>query len=343
MKIKQILTVGLITLSILGTMEMACRFFGASQRTNGGFQFYVRQVDNDLRLDYIIENPLLMWSLKPAYKDDLIHINSHGFRDVEYDPKKPFQAFRILCLGDSSTFGMHVPIEKTYHSLLEKRLHHRRKNTGRHYQVINGGVVGYTSLQGLVLFRSKAAAFSPDLVTAYFGVNETVQRFCLSDLDIIKPDRPRWLRLFTNKWLLKSDLARTVQQIASKVLREKNIMEKRPIPRIPIKNYRDIILQLKTTCDQNGAKLVLISPALRNISYDKKSRAWSIIEYRKILETTATEAGIPLLTIPELTEYSAVDSSGWFLPGDPLHPSQAGHELIMQRLYDFIVENGLLP
>src|SRR5947207_2260759 len=34
-----------------------------------------------------------------------IHINSHGLRGQEFDAAKSAEVFRIVCLGESSTFG----------------------------------------------------------------------------------------------------------------------------------------------------------------------------------------------------------------------------------------------
>ena len=335
---KDILIVVLITVVSLGIMEIACRILGTSGNANADFRFYIRQVDNDLRLDYVVEDPFLMWALKPGYKGGPIAISSMGFRDIEYDKKKNAGVFRILCLGDSTTFGYGIPLESTYHSLLEDRLNCRQERGGRRYDVINAGVVGYTSLQGLGMLLFRGAEFKPDLVTAYFGVNETICRFYLSDADIMKLGRPQWLKTFINKWLLKSEIVRVLHKL-------KNGEEKtgrKPTARISSDDYRNTILRLKDACQQNGARLLLISPALQVDGHQADDRVLKIIRYRRVLEQTAVEAGIPLLTIPELTEYASGDSSALFLTGDSVHPNRAGHRLIMQRLYDFIIENGLL-
>jgi lysophospholipase L1-like esterase len=340
MKKKELLIIGLITVAALGMMEIACRVYGSARNADSDFRFYIRHVDNDLEVDFIIEDPLLMWALKPGYKSGDVSISSRGFRDMEYGREKVDGVFRIFCLGDSSTFGYAVPQELTYHSLLEDRLNREQKNSGRHYEVINAGVLGYTSLQGLGMYRFRGAEFKPDLVTAYFGANEPISRFYLSDAEIMKPGRPEWLRLFLNRWLLKSSLVRVVRKNFSDV---SGGSEARSLKeRMSEDDFHQTILKLKDACDQNGAGLVLISPTLRFTGIDKE-REMKIARYRQVLEQTAAEAGIPLLTIPEMTEDAAADdSAALFQAYDAVHPSPAGHLLIMQRLHDFLIENGLL-
>jgi acyl-CoA thioesterase I len=52
---------------------------------------------------------------------------------------------RIVCLGDSLTAGLGLPIEQSYPSLLEQRLDQK----GLDFEVVNAGVSGDTSAGGL--------------------------------------------------------------------------------------------------------------------------------------------------------------------------------------------------
>ncbi|MBN1363630.1 MAG: SGNH/GDSL hydrolase family protein [Syntrophaceae bacterium] len=352
MKKKDVLIIVLITAALLITMEITIRLLEEIRadsnsrfyiRADSDFRFYVHSVDNDLFLDYIVEDPILMWSLKPKYNVSDIKINSRGFRDIEYNIKKNDGVFKILCLGESSTFGWKVPLETTYHSLLEDRLN-REYDGQRRFEVINAGVIGYTSVQGLYMYLSKGIRFQPDLVTFYFGINERVKRFYLSDAEIMKINRPQWLNLLVNGWLLKSELVRVVQKTAKNIMNKNSHNSELPVPRVSPAEYRKTILRLKKACDKNNARLLLISPALyidrRRNTHEK---AMKIVQYRRILENTAKEAGIPLLTIPEMTERSSDNFNYLFQKDDSVHPSKAGHRLIMQRLYNFMTKNRMLP
>ena len=54
----------------------------------------------------------------PAWE---VSLNSEGFRDVELAATKSQDAFRIVCLGDSWTFGANVDGEATYPRRLAER------------------------------------------------------------------------------------------------------------------------------------------------------------------------------------------------------------------------------
>lgn len=56
---------------------------------------------------------------------------------------------RIVCLGDSLTAGLGLPIEQAYPSLLQQRL----DASGLDYEVVNAGVSGDTSAGGLSRFE----------------------------------------------------------------------------------------------------------------------------------------------------------------------------------------------
>src|SRR5262245_18344869 len=48
-----------------------------------------------------------------------ISLNSEGFRDVEIRKQKPSSVFRIICLGDSWTFGWNVGSPQSYPQQLQ--------------------------------------------------------------------------------------------------------------------------------------------------------------------------------------------------------------------------------
>jgi len=74
---------------------------------------------------------------------------------------------RILALGDSCTWGWGVGQDESYPAVLQDLL-------GPGYQVINAGVPGYTSYQGLVALRGKGLALQPAIVIAGFGWNDSI-------------------------------------------------------------------------------------------------------------------------------------------------------------------------
>jgi lysophospholipase L1-like esterase len=97
-------------------------------------------------------------------------LNSEGFRDAEFPSTKDPSTLRILCLGDSWTFGANVGQDDSYPARLEKLLHERYP--GRPFEVLNLGVLGYASYNGLKMMQTRARELEPDLVVLAFAMNE---------------------------------------------------------------------------------------------------------------------------------------------------------------------------
>jgi lysophospholipase L1-like esterase len=99
-----------------------------------------------------------------------ISLNSEGFRDVEIRKQKPSSVFRIVCLGDSWTFGWNVGTTQSYPQQLQDLL--RREFPEANFEVLNLGVAGYSSLHGLRLLKTRVLDLNPDVVVVSFAMNE---------------------------------------------------------------------------------------------------------------------------------------------------------------------------
>ena len=113
----------------------------------------------------------------PAVPDSLknnpvwaISLNSSGFRDLEFPKQKSPSVLRIICLGDSWTFGANVGQEQAYPQRLRNLLKQQFPN--RSVEVLNLGVLGYSSFQGLELLKRWAIELEPDIVVLAFAMND---------------------------------------------------------------------------------------------------------------------------------------------------------------------------
>jgi hypothetical protein len=97
-------------------------------------------------------------------------INGSGFRGPEITIAKPPGVYRIVCLGDSFTFGEGVREEDTYAAQLQKRLD--GAVPGQYTQVINAGVQGHGTVDELNWLRIGPAQFAPNVVTLGFCLND---------------------------------------------------------------------------------------------------------------------------------------------------------------------------
>lgn len=102
-----------------------------------------------------------------------VKINSAGLRDREYTVEKPKDTYRILCLGDSTTFGWGAHQDKTYPKLLEQKLNEKPfDGCPRHFEVINTGVGNYNTAQEVTYFKERGRSWKPDMVTIGFFIND---------------------------------------------------------------------------------------------------------------------------------------------------------------------------
>lgn len=81
--------------------------------------------------------------------------------------KNSDDSYVILCLGDSFTFGVGAPNDKSYPKQLEELLNDNNK--GKKFKVINAGVGGYNTSMILDKFVNDFKKIKPDLVVALIG------------------------------------------------------------------------------------------------------------------------------------------------------------------------------
>ncbi len=127
--------------------------------------FYALQPGLDLPLTDITAPPEIRERTRWTF-----HTNAHGFNAKEVPLHKRPGVFRIVAVGDSSTFGWGVDSDRAYPHVLETLL--RRLHPGLDVEVVNLGVCGYSSFQGLILLEREALRWSPDVVTISYGSND---------------------------------------------------------------------------------------------------------------------------------------------------------------------------
>jgi lysophospholipase L1-like esterase len=99
----------------------------------------------------------------------ICHTNAAGFRsrrDVSHE-KAP-GTFRVFGVGDSVMWGSGVNQEDSFLGLLKPLL----EKTLPDLEVINAGVVGYSTYQERLLFEERVLPYAPDLVLVNFCPND---------------------------------------------------------------------------------------------------------------------------------------------------------------------------
>ena len=90
-----------------------------------------------------------------------VSTNSRGMRGrAEYTDEKPAGTLRVVCIGDSFTFGNDSKGRETWPMLLEALLDEQLGPT----EVLNLGVSGYGVDQAALMLEERGLAFAPDVV-----------------------------------------------------------------------------------------------------------------------------------------------------------------------------------
>lgn len=131
--------------------------------------FVVRgQVGDATRADgSMVKDADLLWRFVPGKMFNGRRVNSLGFLDREVSAVKSAGVTRVICLGDSCSAQGTPPYSGYLHARLQEQ-----SPDGRSWESFNAAVHGYTVLQGLALYRTRVSAWSPDIVTIYYGWND---------------------------------------------------------------------------------------------------------------------------------------------------------------------------
>ncbi|MEG3842361.1 SGNH/GDSL hydrolase family protein [Microcoleus sp. herbarium14] len=141
-------------------------------------------------------DPNLGWKLKPGASgewkgegESFVRVNSEGLRDREHTKAKPANTLRVAVLGDSFTEAIHVPVEQTFWSKLERKLGNCEAVKGRKkVEAINFGVQGYGTAQELIMLRKKVWDYNPDIVVlAFFIGNDVINNSPKLEYDRYRP------------------------------------------------------------------------------------------------------------------------------------------------------------
>ncbi|MDG1462522.1 MAG: hypothetical protein P8R04_03050, partial [Gammaproteobacteria bacterium] len=112
------------------------------------------------------EYPEVYFELKPdldvLLRGVSLRTNSSGLADKEYAVEKPANTYRIAVVGSSWTMPGSVPLEASYHFVLEDELNAR--GSDMNFEVINFGVEQYGLGEMVGTIRHRVKDYQPDMI-----------------------------------------------------------------------------------------------------------------------------------------------------------------------------------
>jgi lysophospholipase L1-like esterase len=220
---------------------------------------------------------------------------------------------RIVCFGDSVTFGWNIRYDLSYPYLLGKNLEGKYPGV----KVINCGVGGNTVTDALARIEKDVLSYKPHLVIINFGLNDGMLKKQVGN------SQPTAESLY-----YKKDSSYFFPQVNISDFDER---------------YRHIINLLK---DYNISVLVLgMSPVADNFpagqeeDFRKKQKDIYLV-YNERIRKIAAENMLDFLNIWEVFSSQKVQDE--YLQSDGVHPNEAGQGLISESLFKYITENNML-
>jgi lysophospholipase L1-like esterase len=244
------LTLGLACAAVLGIPELILR---AVDPPLGGFRAMDFGGDPSTPLLFV-EDPLYRWRLRPdtevEFLGALVRTDSLGLRGPEPRPG----ARRVLCVGDSTTFGWRVAEAETFPARLEALL----AGGGEDRQVLNAGVPGYSSFQAALAAEELLPRLDPQVLIVLVGNNDGWPA-ARSDRQLHEDGRAR-------AWVVRALSASRTLVWLKEALAPGEPRDFRPFglqdagPRVGREEFVENVRRMISLARERGARVVVVSP-----------------------------------------------------------------------------------
>jgi lysophospholipase L1-like esterase len=315
----------------------------------GGFEDTSRLFEPDPELFWRLRKGVrsLHWE-PPLWLDN--RSNSLGFRDPERSLSRQDPCLRILCIGDSCTYGSGVRLADSYPQQLEALLAERFHD--RLVEVFNAGVPGSSSDQGAVFLEQRAAEIQPDLVLIALGINdarhwdlghhhERGHGLCRTDRDNRQLLQHPYLAL--DRKLSRSHLYRGLRRLIgpSSLPTGEAAADDAGQVRVPDSQYRDNLLRMAAACRNLGATPVFLLWPIKGQLFQviHQEGLQEETHYQRSLIEVAAKQQVLLVHLIEALR----DEVEPPLYVDSVHMNAAGCREVALRVALALYRNELLP
>jgi lysophospholipase L1-like esterase len=216
---------------------------------------------------------------------------------------------KIVCFGDSVTFGWNMKYEYSYPYLLEKLM---IKNYPE-IKIINSGIGGNTILDGLNRLQRDALSYNPDFIIVNFGLNDGMlkeKKKYLNDTE----------QLFykDNNWYY--------------------------VTRVNIDDFKYAYSKLINILKSKEIKILLLSinptldsfPLSEDNNFKKKQKEIYEVYNERIIQIAAN-SDVDYIDLWEV--FVLNNELERHIQEDGIHPNEAGLELIAESVYSYFLDD----
>ncbi len=325
---RKLLFSGAALILFFGAIEISLRIIGVAKPV--GPAIVARSIDVDIDFPFMQPDGDLFWAPIPGFRGEFlghsVTINSLGLRGPEVTIPKPRTKRRMLCFGDSITFGYGVGDDETYASRLDRAL------TARGVEVVNCGVTGFTSFQVRRLLSRVSPQLEPDVAVFCVGWNDASQRPVDDHAYARRVSVAMWMEGLSDRWYLYR-LAKGVY------LRSfEHEWDEKPLgPRATPSEYRENLEAIVRACRSGGVTPVLIDLPRQKRETEKRFQS----VYSDTLKEVGIALGIPVIDPGDLGLATSLSKNEHYFI-DTLHFSVDGHSYLAEKLARDLEALGIL-
>ncbi len=334
----RVITFSVITLVLFGlAVEGLVRLFGVDTYVQNRFFILNRALDYP---EVFKKDRQLFWRFRSDrtvtsrfFEGRTYHINSMGLRGDEIS--KTGNLPRIITLGNSCTFGWGIPDGRTYAEQLESLLDYR-------YEVINGGIPGYTSYQGKIFFERYLVKLKPQIVTILYCWNDHwAAASQIPDKDQKFPpqfilDIQNFFSRFDTYRMMKKLWLSSIEQNPDSLFNRQS-----PVYRVGPSDYYANLTEICRTARSNGIEPILLTSPIPHLDLLPPGLAGMYRfhqRYNDIIRRVAADTEVGLVDLAaEFDKYTGL----WTDPAkDWIHFNADGHLLAAELIDEFISRSG---
>lgn len=270
-------------------------------------------------------DPVLLW--RPAAHSPF---NAQRFKGPMAELPKPADVFRVMCYGDSLTDG---PPRGGWPSWLHRLLAEQSTVPGRRFEVLNAGVAGYSSHQGVLRFLQEVDRYQPNLILVSFGWNDAAEA-------IGQPDKtfkvPPWPVVMCQRALVRYRTYLVLMYYTQKWRPEPPVAAPGPVsPRVSVADYLANMDRFRTEAAKRGIAIAYLTRP-HKLPPDELSRntTWrgSVPRYNAALRAWGRTNNVPVLDAQHYFERLSQE-----LFSDECHFTPQGYERMAKLVREELV------
>ncbi len=326
--------------AFLTVVELAVRVVGVDTAFQNRLFVLNRALDYP---DVFQKDHDLFWRFRPHqivtskfFEGKTYRINSLGLRGEEVKSHKTKR--RILTLGNSCTFGWGVSYQDTYAQQLESLLNGV-------YEVINGGIPGYSSFQGRRFFEKELIGLQPDIVCILFAWNDLwAAANRIADKDQQFPPR---VVIAVQNFLSRLHSYRLQKKLLlSGIEKEPDSLFDRTVPiyRVGLKDFQSNLREICRVARSKGITPILLTSPIPSLATyyppGLKSPLHRFHEkYNQAMRELSVSDTVDLVDLAR--EFDRHGDLFDDAPNDPIHFNARGHLVAAELLAEHIRERYL--